>query len=282
MNVGADKAANIYNASTGILVNTLDNAHTLGLNDCYWVDNNTLITASDDKSIKVWDITTGQVLNTLEGNVSFVYSLSINPINKLVLSGGYDGSVRLFDIISNKCVIAYSAHSEPVSSVDFCCNGNEYATGSHDGLIRIWDSSYFAVCKKTVHSDSCPPVACVKYSNNGNYLLVSTLDSHHRLYSNTLSKNEPNQCIKTFCGHTNKKFSMFSTIYERSSSLGPLIISGSEDKNVHIWNITKDKDNNKPIKLHGHEDVVLSVATNPAIDQIASSTSESIRIWNSC
>jgi hypothetical protein len=74
------------------------------------------------------------------------------------------------------------------------------------------------------------------------YILVSTLDDTHRLYSNSntafnKSSNQNSnqiQCVQQYTGHVNKSFSIFSSFY-RNNILGDNIISGSEDNNVRYY-----------------------------------------------
>jgi len=271
----ADKECHLYNTYNGNLLYNLE-GHSIGLNDCCFISNNLLATASDDKTVKIWDIETNKVIQTLIGHKSFVYSISVNPINQCIVSGGYDGTVHMFDIVSGQSIITpFDAHCDPVSSVNFSSTGKEYVTGSHDGLVRIWDSSRSSICKKSLYSDNSPAVSCVNFSYGGEFLLVSTLDDTHRLYNNQGPKIQT-KCLKSYKGHVNKRYSIFSAMY--ISQYGNMIVSGSDDKKVYLWDIKTGK---LLKKLEGHSDSVLAVACNPNQFQIASGGRDNnVSIWN--
>ena len=211
------------------------------------------------------------------GHKSFVYSLAANPLNNLVLSGGYDGTVRMFDIISGKCIYYFDAHSEPIAAVDFANNGNEFATGGHDGIVRIWDANSY-VCKKSFFHEGNTPVSSISYTNNGDYILVSTLDDTHRLYGNIIPEAVKPACIKLYKGHSNRKYNIFATTYYRNNK--SYIISGSENNLIYMWDAN---DRSVIGTLSGHTDVVLAIACNPnpLYNQIISAGIDmSIRIHN--
>ena len=197
-------------------------------------------------------------------------------MNQCIVSGGYDGTILMFDIVSGQIIFApFEAHCDPVSSVDFSSTGKEYVTGGHDGLVRIWDSSYSAICKKSLYSDNSPAVSCVNFSHGGEFLLVSTLDDTHRLYNNQGNKF-PTKCLKQYKGHLNKRYSIFSSLY--ISQFGSMIVSGSDDKKVFLWDIKSGK---LLKKLEGHDDSVLAIACNPTKFQVASGGRDNnITLWN--
>ena len=68
-----------------------------------------------------------------------------------------------------------SAHSMPVTSVHFNRDGSRIVSGSHDGSCKIWDADTGS-CLKTLIDDKVPAVSFTKFSPNGKFILVATLD----------------------------------------------------------------------------------------------------------
>lgn len=64
----------------------------------------------------------------------------------------------------------------PVTSVHFNRDGSLIVSGSHDGSCKIWEASTGA-CLKTLIDDKDPAVSFAKFSPNGKFILVATLDS---------------------------------------------------------------------------------------------------------
>ena len=52
----ADKSSRIIKSDCSGSVAVLDTEHALGLNDCAWINNNFVVTASDDETVRLWDL----------------------------------------------------------------------------------------------------------------------------------------------------------------------------------------------------------------------------------
>ena len=155
--------------------------HEQGISDVVWSgDSRYLASASDDKSVKIWDVAVGEDLLTLEGHTSYVFCANFNPQSNMLVTGSFDENVKLWDVRTGTCIKTLPAHSDPVTAADFNRDGTCVVSGSHDGLVRIWDTAT-GECLKTIFAEGNPPVSYAKYSPNGRFILVSTLDDTIRL-----------------------------------------------------------------------------------------------------
>lgn len=62
--VSSDKSINLYDAKTWEKVQSIANAHKMGIYELKWLDDDTIITASADNTVKSWNIKEGKELKT--------------------------------------------------------------------------------------------------------------------------------------------------------------------------------------------------------------------------
>lgn len=108
----------------------------------------------------------------------------------------------------------------------------------------------------------------VVFSQSGQYMICSTLDSTHRLYripnNDTLLSFQGGSCsidvCKRYLSHTNKRYSIFSAVSSvwdeaRSSSVGSYLASGSEDNKIYLWDLNGDESTPAAV-LSGHQGMI--------------------------
>lgn len=249
-----------------------------GNSDCLQSrDGRYLCSCSDDKTIIIWDVEAEQAVSQLHGHEHWVFSLSMHPHGNSLVSGDYKGEIKIWDFKTGKCVVPITnAHVEPVTCVEFNKEDSSIiASGSYDGTCRILRDHRL---DKTLYDKQRPPVSFVKFSPNGLYVLVSSLDGKLRLYNYKAEQNK--RVVKEYKGHRNNEYCIASKF---SITRGKYVVSGSEDNLIYLWDVQKSR--NIVQKLAGHRDVVLAVDCHPVHSIIASGSTGAInkdmtvRLW---
>lgn len=201
----------------------------------------------------------GECLRVFSGHTAHVFSLDLSPAGNVLVTGSVDETVRLWDVRRGTCMNVLPAHSDPVTSVRFSPDGTVVCSGSYDGLVRLWsvatgaclrtirvaaderrpDAAGSTSDEKNIASAPPSPVGHVRFSPNGAFLLVSTLDGRVRLLD-----TRTGAVAKTFEGHVNGSYcvvSTFAKIFENLENETPgistCVISGSEDGAARAWEI---------------------------------------------
>nr|GMD17177.1 COMPASS-like H3K4 histone methylase component WDR5B [Ipomoea batatas] len=265
-----DKTLIVWSTETLSKVSQLD-GHSDGVSDLAWSSDSTYIcSASDDRTLRIWVARNGDCVKTLRGHTNFVFCVNFNPQSNLIVSGSFDETVRVWDVQTGKSVHVIRDHSMPVTSVNFNRDGSLIVSTSHDGSCKIWDAASGA-CLKTLIDDKVPAVSFAKFSPNGKYILVATLDNTLRLRNYIDDK-----ILKVYAGHKNSVNRNFTPKKKKN---GKHIVCGSEDHCVWIWDL---QGKNPLQQLEGHTDTVISVSCHHKQNMIVSAglhNDRTVRVW---
>ncbi|XP_041857271.1 WD repeat, SAM and U-box domain-containing protein 1-like isoform X2 [Melanotaenia boesemani] len=277
-----DKSLRVYNATDfSELPFSPLTGHGYGVHSCCFSScGSFLLSCSTDGSTMVWRSETGELTATLEHpRRSPLRVCAMEPDSSLVLAGACDGTVALWDFRTktlNRC----SAVSEAsVVACSFSPCGQMFVTGCSQGDLKLWDLDISLLhAEKDAHDlgVTCCSFAphfkiegcCVEFR-----LASCGQDSQLKIW--IVSQCEGAACtMKLLHTLTGQSAPVLACAF---SSGGELVISGSVDKSVIIYNA------NLGTLLHTltqHDRYVTAVAVSPSFGLIATgSMDRSVNVW---
>jgi hypothetical protein len=136
---GQDKTLKLWDATTGVLVQTFDGHSAAVLSVAFSPDGSRLLSGSSDNTLKLWDAQEGTLVRTLRGHTDAVLSVGFSPDGTRLLSGSSDNTLKLWDVATGRLLKTFAGHSAPITSTVFSPDGFKALSGSADSSITIWD-----------------------------------------------------------------------------------------------------------------------------------------------
>ncbi|OMJ70986.1 hypothetical protein SteCoe_30913 [Stentor coeruleus] len=198
------------------------------------------------------------------GHQNSVSSVCISP-NNTFLASSSDSTIILWDIISNEQIQTLTGHKNIINHLCFTKNSKYLLSSSDDCRVIIWNLNDFSISwifkepSVPVKAFSCSPLDDFFALNiSSDIISIVNIETHDK------------EC--NLVGHTND---INCLIF---SSDGGCLISGSNDKSVKIWDLSKKTEE---ITLLGHSGPVTALALVPKSCNIASGSADcSIKIWD--
>jgi WD40 repeat protein len=242
-------------------------------------DGNRIASGSSDSTIKIWDAINYRLLWTFNAHADKIKALAFSPTDRFLLSGGADAAINLWDLDSTVCCLnskwtaSYKKHIAPVTAVAFSPFNNEFTSCSKDQSIIIWNllTGKPRIINKECHTAK---VNSVSFKQDGLKLFSAGDDGSIKIWNTQLSETNvvPN-LLNSLVGNN----SSITTI--AYSPKDDIIISGSADKTMKVWNASSGN------LLHSlpdyHSDYITSIVFSKDGTKFAStSLDRTVNIWN--
>ena len=256
-------------ASAKLLKGHTDKVLALDLDPC----DRLIVSGSQDKTVRLWDLNTNKT-NIFHGHGGSDWFCKVNAVAissslNLIASGGDDRTVRLWSLVTNQQVKTFTGHQQGVTSLAIDREGRLLASGGQDRTIIIWsletDEKLYTL---DGHTDV---VLSLCFSRDGKFL-ASGGDGGDKTVRIWSLADQSSLVLK---GHSDWFGGVSGVAFHLN---GRLVVSGSKDKTIKIWDINTAKD---VMTLTDHTNEVNSVAISPNGKFLASgSKDKTLKLWD--
>lgn len=225
-------------------------------------------------SISIWNISDGSEIARLQNDSKPIKSLDFSPDKSMLVSNAVGKTARLWDLGQKRQLFSLESHGLNISRVLFSPDGDTIITGGEDFKILVWDVHSGSVIRKYT---AATKINDLSLSSDGNFLAAAlnnaTLeiwDLDNQSLINTIRDPEI----------------VFPYSFVQFLPSNQLILSGSEDGIVRVWNIQASD----MLWQTSYQDASGRTLKSPAIKSIAVSNNgtkfltlfqdEHVELWN--
>lgn len=228
---GEDNIIRIWDLNTGKLIKKLV-GHTGKVKALVISSPSEIISGSYDNTIKVWDSISGSQIREMQSTGTF-YSLLLNPDATKIVAGRFEKGIRVWDIkTKNEPLKFETKHRDVIRSIIFTPDSNKIISCSADTTIKVWDSHTSQLLMDLIgHTDT---VFCL--------LVISSVIQRANKNINLMNEE-------------------FQTDLKKENYTGSVLISGSYDQTIKIWDLCTG---NLIRTFEAHKGAVFSLCEIPA------------------
>ena len=224
----------LWNAETGEQIRIIKDVKDYAIRIIFTHDDKLLVSLprcnSHEDAINIWNVDNGHLVHEIP--IQSSNDMAIDNEDRYIAVATCCTSIEIYDLKRGiKVKEIPDAHTECLTSIDFSPDGKKLVSATFwgDFVIRDWESEEILLAKKVkdVPFHLLPEIRCVKYSNDGKYIVTASNDNIIRIWD----ANSGVQVGKPLVGHIGSICSVYF------SPDGNCIISSSLDDTTRIWDL---------------------------------------------
>ncbi|KAH8591439.1 periodic tryptophan protein-like protein 2 [Bisporella sp. PMI_857] len=214
--------------------------------------------ASKLGQLLVWEWQSESYVLKQQGHFDSMNALVYTPDGQRIITVADDGKIKVWDIKSGFCIVTFTEHTSGITACEFTKKGNVLFTSSLDGSIRAWDLVRYRNFR-TFTAPTRLSFSCLAVDPSGEVVCAGSVDSFD-IHTWSVQNG---QLLDRLAGHEGPVSSL------AFAPDGSVLLSGSWDHTVRIWNIFDRTQTSEPLQLQAD---VLDLALRPDSKQLAVST----------
>ena len=213
--------------------------------------------------------------------------LAYSPDGQHIATGGDDGKVKLWNTTTGFCFVTFTEHSGAITAIEFAGKqGGKQGvvfTASNDGTVRAFDLIRYRNFR-TFTTPHPVQLSSMAVDPSGEIVCAGSMDTYEifvwsvqtgRLLDVLAGHEAPVSCLV---------FSPEGTVgsgRDSSTQSAALLVSGSWDYTVRVWDLFSRGTSNKCTETFRHKAEVLAVAFRPDGAELCASTLDgNLSFWN--